>query len=164
MDIVIRPAKLSDAEAICDIYSQPRAQAETLQLPMPSIELWRERLANQSSHHYCFVAEVEGKVVGNIGFEHSKRPRTQHCGSFGIGVHDQYHGLGIGSKLIESVIDLADNWLQIKRIQIEVNSDNERAIACYKKFGFEIEGQARCSVFRHGQYIDTYYMARVKTN
>lgn len=162
MEITIRPAQISDAAALCEIYSQPKAQRETLQLPLPSLTTWTKRLENIPQGVYSFVAEVDGKVVGNIGFEHSQRPRTMHCGSFGLGVHDDYHGLGIGSKLIETVLDLADNWLQIKRVQIEVNSDNEVAIACYKKFGFEIEGQAKWGSFRDGELIDTYYMARIK--
>ena len=82
--------------------------------------------------------------------------------ALGIGVHDDYHGLGIGSKLIETVLDLADNWLQVKRVQIEVNSDNDQAIACYKKFGFEIEGESKFGSYRDGEYINTYYMARIK--
>jgi putative acetyltransferase len=162
MEVIIRPTRVSDAAALCDIYSQPSAQRETLQLPNPSVEMWTKRLESKPEHIYSFVAEVDGRVVGNIGFEHSNRPRTAHCASFGIGVHDQFHGQGIGSQLIETVINLADNWLQVKRIQIEVNADNERAIACYKKFGFEIEGEAKCSVFREGEYVSTYYMARIK--
>ncbi|WP_428772546.1 GNAT family N-acetyltransferase [Vibrio sp.] len=162
MEVSIRPTTIEDAAALAEIYSQPSAQRETLQLPLPSTAMWTQRLSNIPSGIYSFVAEVDGKVVGNIGFEHSQRPRTAHCASFGIGVHDDFHGLGIGSKLIATVLDLADNWLQVKRVQIEVNSDNQRAIACYKKFGFEIEGEAKCSVFRDGEYISTYYMARIK--
>ncbi|EGU51371.1 histone acetyltransferase HPA2 [Vibrio orientalis CIP 102891 = ATCC 33934] len=162
MEIIVRPTLVSDAAALCEIYSQPKAQRETLQLPKPSVAMWTQRLENMPQGVYSFVAEVDGKVVGNIGFEHSQRPRTAHCGSFGIGVHDDFHGLGIGSKLIETVLDLADNWLQIKRVQIEVNSDNEGAIACYKKFGFEIEGESKFGSFRDGEFINTYYMARIK--
>ncbi|WP_456295167.1 GNAT family N-acetyltransferase [Vibrio sp. AK197] len=164
MNIHIRPTQISDAQALAELYSQPNAQAGTLQLPNPSTAMWTKRLESMPQGVYSFVAEVDGKVVGNIGFEHSQRPRTAHCASFGIGVHDDYHNLGIGSRLIATVLDLADNWLQVSRVQIEVNCDNESAIACYKKFGFEIEGQAKNSVFRHGKYIDTYYMARLKPN
>ncbi|MGF1697003.1 GNAT family N-acetyltransferase [Vibrio lamellibrachiae] len=162
MNITIRPTRIEDADALCEIYSQPKAQAETLQLPNPSLNMWTDRLKNMPTGVYSYVAEVNGKVVGNIGFEHSQRPRTLHCASFGLGVHDEYHGKGIGSKLIATVLDLADNWLQVKRVQIEVNSDNSAAIACYKKFGFEVEGTARAGSFRHGEFIDTLYMARVK--
>ncbi len=164
INIVVRPTQISDAKALTEIYSQPKAQRETLQLPNPSQAMWEQRLSSIPPGVYSFVAEVEGRVVGNIGFEHSQRPRTAHCASFGIGVHDDFHGLGIGSKLIQTVLDLADNWLQVKRVQIEVNSDNTTAIACYQKFGFEIEGEAKCSVFREGEYVSTYYMARIRND
>ena len=69
--------------ALCEVYSQPKAQRETLQLPKPSVSMWTTRLENMPAGIYSFVAEVDGKVVGNIGFEHSQRPRTAHCASFG---------------------------------------------------------------------------------
>ncbi|NOH60802.1 GNAT family N-acetyltransferase [Vibrio sp. RE88] len=162
MEIIIRPTLVSDAAAMCELFSQPKAQRETLQLPKPSVAMWTRRLENMPTGVYSFVAELDGKVVGNIGFEHSQRPRTAHCGTFGLAVHDDYHGMGIASQLIETVLDLADNWLQIKRVHLEVNTDNEAAIACYKKFGFEIEGEAKNAVFREGKYQSTYYMARMK--
>ena len=40
-------------------------------------------------------------------------------------------------------------------------TDNERAIALYRKFGFEIEGTHKAYAFRNGAYADTYAMARV---
>ncbi|MGC9404101.1 GNAT family N-acetyltransferase [Vibrio genomosp. F10] len=164
MEIKVRPTRVEDAAAVCHVYSQYRSQRETLQLPNPSVDMWENRLQNIPTGVYSFVAEVDGKVVGNIGFEHAQNPRRSHCGSFGLGVHDEYQGKGIGSKLIETVLDLADNWLQIKRVHIEVNVDNHNAIACYKKFGFKIEGEAENSAFRDGHYVNTYYMARVKAD
>lgn len=162
MNIVIRPTEVKDARGISELYSQPKAQRETLQLPLPSVELWQQRLSNIPQGVYSYVAELDGKIVGNIGFEHSQRPRTSHCASFGIGVHDDYHGMGIGSQLLETVLELADNWLNIMRIQIEVTVDNKAAIALYSKYGFEIEGEAQYSVYRDGDYVATYYMARIK--
>lgn len=162
MEINIRPSEINDASGLCELYSQPLAQSQTLQLPLPSLVTWQKRLTNMPEGVYSYVAEIEGKIVGNIGFEHSKRARTKHCASFGLGVHDDYHGLGIGRRLIETVLELADNWLDIRRIQIEVNVDNEQAIGLYQKLGFVIEGRAVDSCFRNGEFIDTYYMARIK--
>ncbi len=164
MEIIVRPTTIEDAAALVEIYSQPKAQRETLQLPNPSITMWVNRLSNMPENMYSYVAEVEGKVVGNIGFQHSQRPRIAHTGSFGIGVHDSFHGIGVGSKLIETVTELADNWLNIRRIQIEVNVDNDAAIGLYKKHGFVIEGEAIDNVFRDGEFINTYYMARIRPN
>ncbi|MGV2986350.1 GNAT family N-acetyltransferase [Vibrio sp. E150_011] len=162
MNILIRPSEQADAEGLTQLYSQPKAQRETLQLPFPSLSLWEERLANIPVGTYSFVAELDGKIVGNIGLQHSQRPRTAHCASFGIGVHDDFHGMGIGSRLLETVLELTDNWLNVQRVQIEVNADNKAAIALYTKYGFEIEGEALCSVLRDGEFISTYYMARLK--
>ncbi|MBR9786717.1 MAG: GNAT family N-acetyltransferase [Vibrionaceae bacterium] len=162
MEIIVRPTTVEDAADLVEIYSQPKAQRETLQLPNPSIAMWKERLTNMPAGVYSYVAEVDGQVVGNIGFHHSQRPRTSHTASFGIGVHDRFHGLGVGSKLIETVTELADNWLNVRRIQIEVNADNDAAIGLYKKHGFQIEGEAVDACFRDGEFINTYYMARIR--
>ncbi|MEX3070330.1 GNAT family N-acetyltransferase [Vibrio alginolyticus] len=164
MEIIVRPTTVEDAAALVEIYSQPKAQRETLQLPNPSVAMWVNKLSNLPVGMYSYVAEVDGKVVGNIGFQHSQRPRTSHTGSFGLGVHDSFHGIGVGSKLIETVIELADNWLNVRRIQIEVNADNEAAIGLYKKHGFEVEGEAVDGSFRNGEFINTYYMARIRPN
>ena len=60
------------------------------------------------------------------------------------------------------LLDLAENWLNIRRIGLQVYTDNERAIALYKNFGFEIEATHRALVFRDGEYGDAYSMARLR--
>ncbi len=161
MEIIIRPTELKDADALCEIYSQPKALRETLNLPLPSPQIWHKRLSQIPEHVYTYVAEVEGKVVGNIGFEHLQRPRLRHIGRFGLGIHDDYHGKGIGAKLLSTVIDLADKWLNLRRIELEVNTDNEAALNLYKKFDFKIEGEAVDGAFRDGEFINVFHMARI---
>jgi putative acetyltransferase len=60
------------------------------------------------------------------------------------------------------VLDLADNWLNLTRIELSVYTDNAAGLALYKKFGFEIEGTHRRYAFRGGRYVDAYSMARVR--
>jgi putative acetyltransferase len=80
----------------------------------------------------------------------------------GVSVHPDYWNQGVGSALIGTVVDLADNWLNIERIELDVFFDNAAAIRVYEKFGFEIEGTKRKYAFREGEYVDTHVMARVK--
>ncbi|WP_104399541.1 GNAT family N-acetyltransferase [Vibrio penaeicida] len=164
MDINIRPTELKDVDALCEIYTQPKAHRETLQLPLPSPQMWHKRLSNIPEHVYTYVAEVDGKVVGNIGFEHMQRPRLKHVGRFGLGIHDDYHGMGVGSKLLETVIHLADKWLNLRRIELDVNCDNEAALALYRKFGFKVEGEAVDGAFREGEFVNVLHMARINPN
>jgi putative acetyltransferase len=61
---------------------------------------------------------------------------------------------------MESILDLADNWLMLVRIELDVTEDNERAINLYRSFGFEIEGKKKYSIIKNGKYADLFMMAR----
>jgi putative acetyltransferase len=63
---------------------------------------------------------------------------------------------------MQAAIDLADNWINLTRLELEVYTDNEPAIRLYKKFGFTIEGTLLGFAYRDGQYVDTYMMARLR--
>lgn len=163
MDVIIRRAEPKDVAAIKAIYEQPHAYSETLQLPYPSVAMWQERFESNGPNHYNLVAECEGKVVGQLGLSTIDRPRLQHIAEFGMGVCATARKQGVGTKLLKAAIDLCDNWLQIKRIQLDVYTDNLAAINLYKKLGFTIEGEHKCYAYKNGTYVDIYSMARIKS-
>lgn len=161
MTVEIRRAEPSDARAIKQIYECKNAYSSTLQLPHPSLTLWEKRTTDVPDNVFVYVALVDGEIVGNLGFEVCTSPRRRHVASLGMGVKDDVQGRGVGSALLATVIDLADNWLNLKRIELTVYSDNDRAINLYKKFGFAIEGESKAYAFRNGEYVSAYHMARV---
>lgn len=160
--VVVRRAEVRDAEALCATFSAPKAMAGTLQLPLPSVETWRKRIADNAPDDYFLVAEVKGEVVGNAGLHAARGPRRRHAGMIGMSVRDDWHGHGIGRALMTAIIDIADNWLNYRRLELTVYTDNAAAIALYRKFGFEMEGTHRDYAFRNGEYIDAYAMARLR--
>lgn len=160
--IVVRQAEPRDAAALREIYAQPKAFAGTLQLPCPTERLWETRLSGIPDNMYAFVAELDGKVVGNLGLEVYANPRRRHAGTFGMGVHDAYQGRGVGTALLETALDLADNWLNLLRIELTVYTDNAAALALYEKFGFRIEGTSPLYAWRNGHYVDAHHMARIR--
>jgi L-phenylalanine/L-methionine N-acetyltransferase len=162
MDIAIRKAEPSDAEAIWKCYTSPMVVRNTLQLPYRSLESVRELLIKSGEGQYTLVAVVDGEVVGVIGLHTSSRPRVNHRGEIGMMVRDDWQGKGVGKAMMQAVVDLADKWLNLSRIELTVFTDNEPAIALYRKFGFEIEGELRKYAFRDGEFVDAYAMARVK--
>ncbi|PML81659.1 GNAT family N-acetyltransferase [Enterovibrio norvegicus] len=161
MPVIIRPSEPRDISAIQQLYSCPKAQAGTLQLPLPSLSLWEKRMNHLPENTFSLVADENNVIVGQLGFHVSENQRRRHVGEFGMAVHDDHVGKGVGSKLVEKVIDLADNWLNLRRIELTVYCDNEAAIALYKKFGFGVEGTAIGYAFRNGRYVDAHYMARL---
>lgn len=61
-----------------------------------------------------------------------------------------------------TLVDLADNWLMLKRLELGVLAGNDRALALYKQFGFEVEGVKRASIARNGTYADETLMGRIR--
>ncbi|MBA2535443.1 MAG: GNAT family N-acetyltransferase [Rubrobacter sp.] len=162
MDMTVRRTEPDDYVALHRIFSGPRAVAGTLQMPFQSAELWRKRLSEPPEGLYSLVACVEEEVVGSLSLENSPtRWRMRHVGSIGMAVRDDWQGKGVGTALMEAALDLADNWLNLTRIELRVYVDNAAAIALYEKFGFEVEGTHRRLAFRDGEYVDSYSMARV---
>ena len=159
--IVVRRAEPGDAEAIHATFLGPRAIAGTLQLPYPSVEAWRKRITEFAPDDYLLVALIAGEVVGNAGLHASKSPRRRHVGSIGMAVRDDCQRRGVGMALMHSVIELADRWLNYRRLELTVYADNVAALQLYRKFGFVIEGTSRAYAFRDGHYVDAYMMARL---
>ncbi len=162
MEITIRAVEPDDAEDMLKVVRSERAYTGTLQLPFQSLEQMRQRLGTPRENSWHLCAEVEGEVVGSIGLTMSTRPRRRHVGDIGMMVRDDMQGKGVGTALMQAILDLTDNWLDLSRIELTVYTDNPAALALYKKFGFEIEGTHRKYAFRNGVYVDAYSMARVK--
>ncbi len=163
MEIIIRHSEKEDIPGIKTILEQPSCINNTMQLPFQTIESVEKRFGSMPDDLFSLVAIVEEQVVGQVGLKTLPMPRRKHVASVGLVVHEEFRGNGIGYKLLESAIDFAENWLAIKRIEIEVYSDNEIAISLYKKLGFIVEGTAKSYAFRNGVYADVLHMAKIST-
>ena len=163
MTITIRRAEPGDYLAVYKIFCGPQVVWGTLQIPFPSVEMWRKRLADPDEGLYPFVACIDDEVVGQSGLHtFPNRPRRRHAGQIGMAVRDDWQGKGVGTALMQAMTDLADNWLNLLRLELEVYTDNEPAVRLYQKFGFKIEGTAVQHAFRDGRYVDSYLMARLR--
>ena len=158
---MVRRAEARDAEAFVHVFDAPQVIAGTLQLPFPSVSAWRKRIEEGAPTDYLLVAELDGRVVGNVGLHAaSPSPRRRHVGMLGMCVHDAWQHRGVGTALLSAAIDLADNWIGYSRLELTVYTDNDAAVALYRKFGFEVEGTARRYALRAGAFVDAFMMAR----
>jgi L-phenylalanine/L-methionine N-acetyltransferase len=159
----VRRAEPRDAEGIAITFRSRGTAAGTLQSPYPSIAWWTERLATSAKTDYVFVAVLgaNDEVIGHAGLHGNTSPRRAHAWGLGIGVRDDWQGRGVGTKLMEALVDLADNWLGALRLELNVYIDNARAIALYRRFGFVEEGVYRAYALREGVLVDSMTMARL---
>jgi L-phenylalanine/L-methionine N-acetyltransferase len=158
--IVVRAARPDDIDALLAMFRQRSVSAMTLQHPYWTQAEWQQRLVSDQMNR-ILMAEIDGQVAGNAGF-HMNARRRSHVASFGMTVLEQFRGRGVGNALMETIIDLADNWFNIVRLELQVYTDNGPAVRLYQRHGFAIEGTHRAYAFRLGEYVDAYTMARLR--
>lgn len=156
------PRYPDDLNDLYFIFCQPEVSRTTLQLPSQEISKTRQRLQEAATGLYRYVAEVDGRVVGIATLHQRQNPRERHAASLGMMVRPDYWGRGIGSQLLDALVKLADNWLQLTRIELEVNTDNTAGVRLYEKFGFTIEGTHKLHAYGDGRMADSYFMARIR--
>lgn len=98
-----------------------------------------------------FVAVAGERVVGWCDITPETLPGFTHCGHLGMGVHRDFRGQGIGSRLLQATVEKAQA-IGLERIELEVYASNKVAIELYKRAGFVVEG-----VRKQGRKVDTVY-------
>ena len=163
--LFIRAQRPADLDALYNIREQANVRPGVLAVPYSDPEHFREHRSKTSPAIQRLIAEVflsdgTSLIVGDLGLHLNKLSGADRA-AIGIEVHQDYQEIGVGSALMAAAVDLADNWLNLHRLELEVFVDNERAVGLYKKFGFEIEATQRRDAFRNGAYVDTFWMGRL---
>ncbi|APH16208.1 acetyltransferase domain protein [Clostridium sporogenes] len=166
MTMIIRAVSPEDYKEINEIRCMVGVRENILGRISERFEQFKDFIQSLGSNDHLLVAEIKeedkNKVVGVIGLNINSNPRTKHAATLGMMVHKAYQGTGIGKKLMSEILDLADNWLMLARIELGVFTNNEKAIKLYEKFGFKIEGTKKYAAIKDGRYADEYIMARYK--
>jgi RimJ/RimL family protein N-acetyltransferase len=97
-------------------------------------------VVNKTEYSRMFVAKDNGKIIGNAYIHTNPRERIKHKAEIAISVLKEYWGKGVGSLLMERLIEYATNCGYTETIYLEVVSKNQRAIKLYEKFGFVTYG------------------------
>ena len=116
-----------------------------------------ERIGDSST---ILAAEESEEFVGYVMILTESTRKTSHRAYMVIGIREDWRGKGLGKSLIREGIEWAKER-SLTRLELTVVTDNEPAIALYRKMGFEIEGTKRQSLYIDGRYHDEYYMAQL---
>ena len=145
MGIRIEKAAPSDAAMLLEYLKQVGGETDNLTFGpegMPfSVEAEAEFISGMenSTDNTMLLAKCDEKIVACASLNHLPR-RMRHRGDFAISVAKEYWNKGIGSQLIDKIILFArQNDFEI--IDLQVRSDNKRAIHLYEKYGFKKIGE-----------------------
>lgn len=144
--VSIREAGPKDAGAILAHLRRVGAETDNLSFGAEGVAFsleeesaYLERLHEQkNAYHLC--AWHGDELVGEAGFRGSAQPRMEHRVELGITVARAWWGRGVGTRLLGALVDEAAAR-GIRQLELWVRSDNERAIALYRKLGFEQAGR-----------------------
>lgn len=118
---------------------------------------WIEKSYKDGDFYFAIVKLENDELLGNCGIHDiNYRDRTAIAGIF-IGEENERNN-GYGTETLQLLLDYGFHYLNLNNIMLNVFSFNERAIACYKKVGFQEFGRRRKSYFLNGKYYDKVYM------
>jgi RimJ/RimL family protein N-acetyltransferase len=162
--LTIREAEPNDAKELLSFLNIIGGESDFLTLGKGEFTLTMQeekdflescRLANNQIY---LLGIIQGQIIGTLHLEASHRARVRHSGEIGMSILKTYWGLGIGGHLLDVLIDWAKQTGVIRKINLRVRTDNDRAIRLYKGKGFVLEGTLSNEMFVAGQYYDLYAM------
>jgi RimJ/RimL family protein N-acetyltransferase len=107
------------------------------------------------------VAEASGTIIAVLSFENGPHRRIAHRGTVGISVVKKWRGKGIGTALLQALIEWAKASPMIEKLSLAVFANNETAIRLYRRLGFVEEGRHPKEVkLGPGRYADAILMYR----
>lgn len=164
-EALIRNADAPDGAAVYENFNQTHAETDYL-LSYPDENSYDpEQEAHfleektQSGNEIELVALVDGRVAGTAGIESvGKKFKLMHRAEFGISILRDYWGLGLGRALARACISCAKE-AGYEQLELNVVSENERAVSLYRSLGFEEYGRnPRGFKSRTAGYQELLYM------
>ena len=116
---------------------------------------------NASTNEAMIMCVVDGRVVGNCEISFFRGMKTRHRASIGIALISEFWNQGIGTKMFEEMIRLAENREGVIQIELEFVEGNARARHLYEKMGFRITGVKPDALrLKDGTLLNEYLMVR----
>jgi len=171
-NVTIRKAKSGDEISVAKMIAEGLKRKNWLynggnKIPdRTKITRMHKQYQNWGEESFVFLAvdNKSKKVVGSISGSFKQTgfaSRIRHRIDCGWGVHPDYQGQGIATKLLNTLLKYAKKE-GFKRAEAECAIENVPSWRLAKKCGFKIEGTKKKALLTDdGRYIDTYIVGRI---
>jgi len=162
--LTIRKAKKEDAQELLDYAKKIGGESDNLTFGaegLPYTVEQEEKVLenwNKSTSSAMLVGIIDGKIVTCSAISSPAKERLAHQSSIAISVLKEFWGLGVGTHMMNALIDFAKNSNKIEILSLGVKADNAGAIALYKKCGFQEIGRYPKFFKINGVYYDEVLM------
>jgi RimJ/RimL family protein N-acetyltransferase len=159
--IILRAIEQEDLPTFVRWFNDPEVRQYLLMyMPMSPAEeegKWFERQLENPDNRGFAIETTDGVHIGNCGLHDCDWVNRRAVLGIAIG-EKEYWGKGYGSDAVRTLLGFAFAEMNLHRVQLEVHDFNPRALRCYEKCGFKLEGRQREALFRNGGYHDTLIM------
>lgn len=165
MNAPVRPATPADAPAIAEIYAHHvRHGTATFDTEPPPVKFWTDKIATLAARNWPFlVTDIDGEVAGYAyATQFRDRPAYARTCENSIYVRAAYHGRGIGTVLIDALLDAAVASGFHEMIAV-IGGGEPASVALHTKAGFRHAGRMERVGMKFGRLLDTVYMQRSLT-
>ncbi len=165
--LTLRGLRADDWMALQPIVASETGLHDALDVPYASEEAFRERLTNPPAGTHTLVAELmlpsgRERVVGLAWLRVMVAPRRRHTATLQIVVHADYRAGEIEEAILRAALDLADNWLALRRVEMRLFADDNARAEMLARHGFVQEAVMRRYAVRAGEVVDGWLLARLR--
>lgn len=168
--VILRYPKLSDYKQIWKFYNKAikeslagggflsRIRPVNLKEEKEWVKSAIEKTKKKKSIY--MIAECNGRVIGATDVNKAPEDALAHTGTFGIAILEEFAGRGLGTRMMEKIINLAKSRLNIEIVKLSVFSNNKRAQGLYSKMRFVECGRISKGRKIKGKYGDEIIMVK----
>jgi len=162
--LIIREAKAEDADLAIQYVKRVGDESDFLTFSgdefNKTVDDERKLFAahHNAPNQIFLLAFINGKLAGMLNVQASQRRRLRHIGEFGVSVLKEHWYKGVGSALLQYMIDWAQNNELIRKVNLKVSANNHHAIKLYEKYGFKKEGTLERDMYLDGVFSDCHCM------
>jgi RimJ/RimL family protein N-acetyltransferase len=156
----LRAFEAADAETVWRWYQDHEFSVLDGNIYGASLETIRAFVQSMGAPSYAdasFAIETEHGAL--IGLVRLKRGAPEDgSADFGIAIERSHWNRSYGTDATRTILRFAFEEMDLHRVSLRVLNYNARALRCYEKCGFRIEGRARQARFRDGRRCDEILM------
>ena len=112
-----------------------------------------------TSLHFA-IADIDDEYMGTVSLKNID-PRNRNA-EYAISTRQRVHGTGLAKMATLDVLRYAFEVMGLHKVYLNVKETNERAIAFYRKIGFEEEGRFRQHVCEDEHYVDLLWFGMTR--
>ncbi|EQM53812.1 GNAT family acetyltransferase [Lactiplantibacillus plantarum EGD-AQ4] len=138
----VRPAEVTDAAQLLALLAQLGRESNTFTVDDGIEELSETDEAEQierisgTTTNVIFVAVLGERLIG-VSTVQASTDFSAAQGEVGVAVLKEFWGMGLGTALVEEILDWARNYSSLERLVLTVQLRNTRAAKLYQHLGFE---------------------------